>query len=218
MRENYSLVRERRAPLDSNSASPPLCIDRLISILKLLISVGIVIVVHERFVNVPQPCPYTVGNTTFLNATDTSCTQTCFLGTKDGVNICSYAYAVAAISILASLALCLLLCFTFNCCGLGTILEVAFCAAGALWWIVAATIFTSSINQGWSDGIVDAKWKNFIQGLAWSEVGLFLIALIIYLWKIISTAGSCLEVVTCCWCCGCCGRERKSGKVAPIEV
>lgn len=146
----------------------------------------------------PSPGNIT-GNSTYPPPSVAYCYERCGLGSNLYTNLCTYGYVVAGVSILASLALTFLLCFTFNCCGLGIVLDLIFAGAGALWWAAAASVFSASktvptlVNP-------DTGYDTAVVVLAWVNTGLFAFVFLAYGMKIWGNL---------CPCCACCEDPEK---------
>ena len=106
---------------------------------------------------------------------------------------------VSGISILASFVITTILCCSFNCCGLGLLVDTLFAAAGGLWWLAAAVTFTHSKTVNTLVNPQDG-WEQAIIGLSWANCGLFTFVFVSYLLKIWGE---------CCPCLACCDGEDK---------
>jgi mannose-P-dolichol utilization defect protein 1 len=124
-----------------------------------------------------------------------STTQVCYLGTTaNGLNLCFAAYGISGISLLATLALSILLCCTCNLCGLGFILETAFAAVGTAAWALAGVVLYQNEERNASLPRADLRRVIFI--LTWTACALFGLMFLANLWNMFSA------------CCGCCGGSR----------
>mmetsp|Transcript_39153 Transcript_39153/g.116458 ORF Transcript_39153/g.116458 Transcript_39153/m.116458 type:complete len:183 (-) Transcript_39153:119-667(-) len=132
--------------------------------------------------------------------------STCVLADTGDDSICNYAYAVGGLSLALSLALSILLCFTCNLCGLGPILECCFNGVGAVWWLIAALIFSAYVSEANKRDPPFApdveNWRTSIPILAWIGFAAFTLMFMIYIGKIIAK---------CCECCSCCDDDDDKG-------
>lgn len=128
-------------------------------------------------------------------------TDNCLLGsTPNGVNLCYVAYGWSGVSILATLALSLLECCTCNLCGLGFLVDTIFALAGTAWWAIAGVMFRFYSQQPNVAALPQAQTRGWIIILAWIGCGLFAVAFLVNLYRMISR------------CCGCCGHSKGSGR------
>lgn len=145
--------------------------------------------------------------------------QVCYLGTSlNGINLCYAAYGISGVSLLATLALSILLCCTCNLCGFGFLLETAFAAVGAAAWALAGVVLTQSRERNAS--LPQAKYRDIIFILTWAACGLFALMFLANLFSMFAS---------CCRCMGSKGRrgakarssaydmEAPTGKVTPSQ-
>eukprot|EP00882_Tetradesmus_deserticola_P002823 GHRQ01003001.1.p1 GENE.GHRQ01003001.1~~GHRQ01003001.1.p1 ORF type:complete len:263 (+),score=92.51 GHRQ01003001.1:347-1135(+) len=98
----------------------------------------------------------------------------CLLGTTDqGANLCYFAYSVSGVSILATAVLSILQCCTCNLCGLGTLLDAIFAAAGTVLWAVAGVILNYYQKLPAMADVPRADWRHAIPILCFVACGLF---------------------------------------------
>eukprot|EP00877_Chromochloris_zofingiensis_P007855 jgi/Chrzof1/3322/Cz12g20260.t1 len=142
-----------------------------------------------------------------LNATRLYTSNGCYLGATDtGFNLCNYAYAVGALSILATLVLAILQCVTCNLCGCGPVLDAIFAVVGAAWWAAAAVTWTLYFNQPNIARLPLANYRFAIFVLSWAACGLFVLLLLVSLFRMIAI------------CCGCCGAEKRGHNYRDEEM
>jgi len=100
--------------------------------------------------------------------------NTCLLGKMDnGGNLCYLAYMAGGISIAATATLSILQCCTCYLCGLGTILDAVFAAAGTLLWAVVGVIFNQYNSRPVMAYVPRSDWRLSITILSFSACGLF---------------------------------------------
>mmetsp|Transcript_19629 Transcript_19629/g.43337 ORF Transcript_19629/g.43337 Transcript_19629/m.43337 type:complete len:183 (-) Transcript_19629:235-783(-) len=122
----------------------------------------------------------------------------CLLADTGDDSVCNYAYAVAGLSLACNLAMSILLCFTCNLCGLGPLLETIFNGFAAVWWVIAALIFSAYVSEANDNNYFNDQardWRISIVVLAWVNFGLFTFIFCVYLGKMVAKI---------CKCCGCC--------------
>jgi hypothetical protein len=121
--------------------------------------------------------------------------NTCLLGTmSNGANLCYFAYMAGGISVVATGALSILQCCTCHLCGLGTILDAVFAAAGTFLWAVAGIIFN---NYGKAPAMANAplpEWRMSITILSFAACALFGVMALAAVYGMLSAC--------CCSCCG----------------
>ncbi|KAF8066270.1 leucine--tRNA ligase [Scenedesmus sp. PABB004] len=122
----------------------------------------------------------------------------CLLGTTDnGANLCYFAYIVSGISIIATGVLSILQCCTCNLCGLGSVLDCLFAAAGTVLWVVAGVIF-NYYHKLQSAAVPRPEWRQLIPILSFVACGLFGLMCLASIWSMVAT------------CCGCIGGRRSN--------
>jgi mannose-P-dolichol utilization defect protein 1 len=98
----------------------------------------------------------------------------CLLGhTEQGGNLCYFAYIVSGISIIATGILSLLQCCTCNLCGLGTVLDAIFAAAGTVLWAVAGVMFNWYQKLPAMAAVPRQQWRHSIPILCFTACTLF---------------------------------------------
>lgn len=172
----------------------------LLGILKIACAIAILVIIPLYLVDVNVKVEYDdgMGNT----ATSPSLGKVdCYLGSfqdeltgDTSVNLCYYAYIVAAVSLVATVILFFFLCFTCGCCCLGWILELAFAALGTCWWLAAAIVLTKASKEANNDGFTEEDWRTAVLVAAWTATGAFALTLLISIFKIFD------KICCCCTC------------------
>ena len=124
--------------------------------------------------------------------------NTCLLGMmSNGANLCYLAYAVGGISVLATLALSLLQCCTCRLCGLGSILDAVFAAAGTVLWAASGVIFDRQYKQqqATEPNVPNQQWRFSMTVVSFAACALFGLMALAAVWSMLSA----------CCCGGCCG-------------
>lgn len=132
----------------------------------------------------------------------------CLLGTTDnGASLCVFAYGVSGVSILATAVLGILQCCTCRLCGLGTVLDAIFAAAGTVLWAIAGVVFHYYGRLPAMAAVPRPEWRGAIPVLAFTACGLFGLMCLAAIWSVVSG---------CC----CAGRSRgaKGARVAAKDV
>eukprot|EP00878_Enallax_costatus_P000696 GHUV01000805.1.p1 GENE.GHUV01000805.1~~GHUV01000805.1.p1 ORF type:complete len:175 (+),score=33.96 GHUV01000805.1:330-854(+) len=112
--------------------------------------------------------------------------DTCLLGkAENGANLCYFAYAVSGISIIATGILSILQCCTCHLCGLGSILDAIFAAAGTALWAVAGVVFLhyDALQPSW---LPLPEWRRSIPALSFVACALFGIMCLASIWSMMS--------------------------------
>ncbi|KAG2451273.1 hypothetical protein HYH02_003880 [Chlamydomonas schloesseri] len=171
----------------------------LLSLCKVGLSIAIIVIVAVHL----QDVVYTGSGSNF------KITASCIMS-KDPTDqdYCSYAYAVAGISMLVSLATSLFLCITCNACGCGAWIEFILYLCQCAWWIIAACVFSKAAkdaNQVVMPNGTDypnQNWRTSIPVISW------VVALLALLAAIIALADACKCMRDCC----CAGDDSNKGK------
>ncbi|KAF6254451.1 hypothetical protein COO60DRAFT_1540574 [Scenedesmus sp. NREL 46B-D3] len=129
----------------------------------------------------------------------------CLLGfTEQGANLCYFAYAVSGISIVATGVISILQCCTCNLCGLGTLLDAIFAAAGTVLWAVAGVMFNLYEKMPAMAGAPRPEWRRAIPILSFTACALFGVM--------------CLAAIYSIFAACCCGRSKRGYKSRGGEV
>lgn len=121
--------------------------------------------------------------------------NTCLLGTmSNGANLCYFAYMAGGISIVATGALSILQCCTCYLCGLGTILDAVFAAAGTFLWAIAGIIFNEYNKAPAVTNAPLPQWRLSITVLSFSACALFGVMALAAVYSMLTAC--------CCSCCG----------------
>lgn len=123
--------------------------------------------------------------------------NTCLLGTmRNGANLCYLAYMAGGTSMLATGALSLLQCCTCRLCGLGSVLDVAFAAAGSFLWAIAGIIFDGYNKQPSMATVPQPEWRFSITILSFTACAVFGLMALLSLYRMLSAC--CCAASTCC--------------------
>jgi hypothetical protein len=141
-------------------------------------------------------------NLTWDNKTWNSDVQNvCLLGfMENGANLCYFAYMAGGISVVATAALSILQCCTCHLCGLGTILDAVFAAAGTVLWAVAGIIFNEYNSSPTMTNMPRPQWRLSITILSFTACALFGLMALAAVYGLLSA------------CCGCCCRRGGGSK------
>jgi mannose-P-dolichol utilization defect protein 1 len=135
------------------------------------------------------------------NTYNADVSNVCLLGyTDQGGNLCYFAYIVSGISIIATGILSILQCCTCNLCGLGTVLDAIFAAAGTVLWAVAGVMFNWYEKLPAMAGVPREQWRHAIPILCFTACALFGIMCLAAIYSIFAAC-----------CCGGSKRGYKSG-------
>lgn len=97
-------------------------------------------------------------------------------------------------------------CVTCNLCGCGPVLDAIFAVVGAAWWAAAAVTWTLYFNQPNIARLPLANYRFAIFVLSWAACGLFVLLLLVSLFRMIAI------------CCGCCGAEKRGHNYRDEEM
>eukprot|EP00879_Flechtneria_rotunda_P000134 GHRR01000197.1.p1 GENE.GHRR01000197.1~~GHRR01000197.1.p1 ORF type:complete len:216 (+),score=53.95 GHRR01000197.1:239-886(+) len=131
----------------------------------------------------------------------------CLLGTTNtGANLCYFAYFTGGISIIATGVLSILQCCTCHLCGLGSILDALFAAAGTVLWAIAGVIFQYYGKQSNMANIAQPGFRQSIPILSFVACGLFGLMCLAAIWGMLSV---------CCRCGGASSSSKRRDVEAP---
>jgi hypothetical protein len=121
----------------------------------------------------------------------TQLTSECYLGVdSQGNSLCVYAYVVSGTSMVSSFILIILAETAFKRGkGWHGMLEGVLSGFVAIWWAIAAIVFTRYSTQADLAGVPKASWRDSIYALSWVEAGL---------WGLCFLVKSMLSVLRCC--------------------
>lgn len=123
----------------------------------------------------------------------------CMLGVSQGQSLCTYAYYVSGVSLLATSVISIVKCCTCDLCGLGIILDIFIGSLGVLWWVVASIIFTRNASLAHTAKVPLDNWRLAVTILSWTSVALFGLMLLAALISIFRK--TCKALSACCDCC-----------------
>ncbi|GFR48903.1 hypothetical protein Agub_g10852 [Astrephomene gubernaculifera] len=165
----------------------------LCSLLKVFLATAIIVVVTLKLYNVDFKV---AGLSNPLHAE-------CLLsGDVRGANVCLYTYAVCGLSLLVSMLLSTLMCFTCNCCGLGGWLEFIVACFQSAWWIIASIVLAKKVKDSNDLGLANEGWRDAVVVMTWTCAALALVTALVCL----VDACKCLRE-----CCSCCCRGEDDG-------
>lgn len=127
----------------------------------------------------------------------------CLLGTmSNGANLCYFAYMAGGISIVATAVLSILQCCTCYLCGLGTLLDAIFAAAGTFLWAIAGVIFNQYNSKPVMANVPRSDWRLSITILSFSACALFGVMALAAVYSLLSAC--------CCAGRSCCGGSTRT--------
>ena len=74
-------------------------------------------------------------------------TGTCLLSAGGSVSLCYYVYALGAVSIVFTLSIGLMQCWSCGRCGCGAVMDTVFAVMAAGWWLVGAFVVSSNATR-----------------------------------------------------------------------
>jgi hypothetical protein len=107
-------------------------------------------------------------------------------GDPTNTSVCTYIYAVGAVSICLTIIIGLLQLVTCNMCGCGKYMDAVFTVLAAAWWLAAGFILAAqakSANEA-QPTIPGQEWRTTIVLLSWITSGLFGVLFLVHLGRI----------------------------------
>lgn len=101
-------------------------------------------------------------------------------------SVCTYIYAVGAVSVAMTIIIGLMQLITCNMCGCGKYMDAVFCVLAAAWWLAAGFI-TAAQAKGANEArptIPGKEWRTTIVLLSWITSGLFGLLFMVHLGRI----------------------------------
>lgn len=128
-------------------------------------------------------------------------TGTCLLSAGGSVSLCYYVYALGAVSIVFTLSIGLMQCWSCGRCGCGAVMDTVFAVMASAWWLVGAFVVSSNAAAASSAGLPGKQWRDALVIMTWVMVGLFGALFAVHLFRVCAKFGK--------RCCG--GRGRGGG-------
>eukprot|EP00882_Tetradesmus_deserticola_P010002 GHRQ01010568.1.p1 GENE.GHRQ01010568.1~~GHRQ01010568.1.p1 ORF type:complete len:228 (+),score=80.51 GHRQ01010568.1:1627-2310(+) len=102
------------------------------------------------------------------------------------MSVCTYIYAVGAVSIVLTIIIGLLQLITCNMCGCGKIMDAVFTVLACAWWLVAGFITAAHAKAANSarPAIPGSDWRNAVVLLCWVTSGLFGALFVVHMLRI----------------------------------
>uniref|UniRef100_A0A383VUI7 MARVEL domain-containing protein n=1 Tax=Tetradesmus obliquus TaxID=3088 RepID=A0A383VUI7_TETOB len=102
------------------------------------------------------------------------------------MSVCTYIYAVGAVSIVLTILIGLLQLITCNMCGCGKVMDAVFTALACGWWLVAGFITAAHTRAANSarPAIPGSEWRNAVVLLCWATSGLFGALFVVHMLRI----------------------------------
>lgn len=126
-------------------------------------AVAIIIVVATKLSNIAVN----------LDILDLGVSYECLLGLYyKSATLCRYTYVACGISLGVSIGTGLLQVVSLNCCGVGSLADLAVGFGAGIWWMVTAAIINTRAKNI-DDGLDLQSWRNLVIALCWSECALF---------------------------------------------